>query len=87
MTAAHDENTNTNQGTMAILCMKGDIKLVWDKNKPDEVEHARKTFEEWRKKGYAAFKVNGPKGEKGEMLTKFDPNVEFMILAPPMVGG
>ncbi len=79
--------SKTPTGEMAILCMTGDIKLSWDKEKPEEVAHAKKTFDDYKKKGYAAFKVKGPKGEKGEIMQEFDPAAEFMILAPPMVGG
>lgn len=64
----------------------GDLKIVWDPEKPDEVEHARKTFDELRKKGMAAFKVD-KKGDKAKMLTTFDPDVEAMIMAPPLGGG
>lgn len=74
------------QHEMAILDHTGDTKLIWASDVDDEVEHARKTFNEMRKKGYAAYSVN-KKGDKGEVLKEFDPDVEKMILAPPMKGG
>lgn len=72
---------------MAIMSRDGDSKLIWDKDNPDEVENARRTFDELKKKGFIAYKVEGRKGEKGEVLRAFDPDAERLIMAPPMVGG
>lgn len=73
---------------LAIMGKPGDVKIIWDKTKSAEVEVARKNFNELRAAGYAAFSV-GDKGEKKETehITVFDPNVERMILALPLVGG
>lgn len=71
---------------LVVLDKTGDTKIIWDPTKPAEVDHARATFNELRKKGYAAYSVNR-KGDKGEVLREFDPEAEKMILAPPMVGG
>lgn len=71
---------------LAILDHTGDTKIVWDADKPAEVEHARDTFERFKKKGYAAYKVDR-KGDQGEVMKTFDPDAEKMILAPQMVGG
>lgn len=73
-------------GTMAVLNETGDVKTVWDADNEAEVQAARKTFDELRAKGFAAYKVNRS-GEKGEVIRKFDPEAEAIILAPPMVGG
>jgi len=71
---------------LCILDQTGDTKIIWDTDKPDEVENARETFNKLRKKGYAAYSVNR-KGDKGEVLREFDPEAEKLILAPPTVGG
>lgn len=65
----------------------GDVKLIWDRTKPDEVEAAQSTFDKLIKKGYAAFLVKDNDGNKGEKVTKFDPSAERIILIAPMQGG
>lgn len=72
---------------MAIMDDWGDTKLIWDKTKPAEVENARRTYNDLKAKGYAAFRVSGKDGEQGEQMTAFDPSAERMIMVPPMVGG
>lgn len=71
---------------LRILDHTGDTKIIWDRTKEAEKEHARDTFDRFKAKGYAAYKVNN-KGDKGEVLKTFDPDAEKMILAPPTVGG
>lgn len=79
-------DTMTRERELVILDQTGDTKMIWDAEKPDEVAHARDTFEKFKKKGYAAYRVN-KKGDQGEVLREFDPEAEKMILAPQMVGG
>lgn len=72
---------------MEIMDRTGDTKIIWSKDNPDEVENARKTFDELRKKKFIAYSVKGKNGEKGEIIREFDPDAERLILAPPMAGG
>jgi hypothetical protein len=65
----------------------GDVKLMWDRTKADEVEAAQSTFDKLIKKGYAAFLVKDNDGNKGEKITKFDPNAERIIMISPIAGG
>ena len=71
---------------MAIMDLTGDTKIVWDVENEAEVDHAEKTFKDFKKKRYLAYSV-GKKGKKDEILHKFDPGIEAMILVPPVVGG
>ena len=71
---------------LAILDHTGDTKIIWDSEKPAEVDHARETFNAMKKKGYIAYKVN-KKGDQGEVMREFDPDAEKMIMAPQTVGG
>jgi hypothetical protein len=64
----------------------GDTKLVWDAGNRDEVENARRTFDDLRAKGYLAFSVKKD-GEKGEQIRKFDSDAQKLIMVPPMKGG
>ena len=73
---------------MEIMGQEGDTKIIWDKSNPDEVENARRTFNELvGQKKFIAYRVEGKKGEKGEIIREFDPDAERLILSPPMVGG
>jgi hypothetical protein len=74
-------------GSMQVLDRTGDTKVIWDKNNPDEVENARRTFDELKAKGFLAYSVKGRDGEKGELLRTFDPDAERLIMSPPLVGG
>ncbi len=74
-------------GEIATMGVEGDVKTIWDRSKPEEVENAKRTFDDLRKKGYCAFRVTGKDGEKGEQMTEFDPTAERMIMVPQMRGG
>ena len=64
----------------------GDTKIIFDSNNADEVENARRTFNELTQKGYSAFSVKRD-GEKGKRLSEFDAEEEKMILTMPLKGG
>lgn len=64
----------------------GDTKLIWDGGNQDEVDAARETFKRLKGKGYAAYAVKKD-GEKGKVVTEFDPEAEKIIMAPAVVGG
>lgn len=72
---------------MAIMSRDGDTKLIWDKDNEHEVENAKRTFDDLKAKGFLAYKVEGRRGEKGELLREFDPEAEKLIMAPPLQGG
>ena len=71
---------------MRTLGTAGDTKLVWDSEQNDEVENARRTFDNLKAKGFAAFAV-GAEGKKAEQVRKFDPNAEKLIMVPQIQGG
>ena len=73
-------------GKISVMGKEGDTKVIWDASKPDEVESARRTFDDLKKKKYIAFKVKKD-GSQGEVISEFDPDAEKIILAPPMSGG
>ena len=52
----------------------GDTKLEWDKDVKDEVNAARKTFDDLKAKGYQAYEMDRTK--KGDKIDKFDPDIE-----------
>ncbi len=87
------EDVPAGRHALAVMGEPGDTKHIWDKRNEAEVEAARTLFNKLTKKkteggaGYLAFHVTGKEGDKGEQMTKFDPEAERMILVPPMQGG
>lgn len=73
-------------GEMCIMDETGDTRLMWSQKNKDEVDHARKRFEELKAKGYMAYTVNA-KGDQGEVLHSFDAAAERIIMVPRVVGG
>ncbi len=61
----------------------GDVQITWDKSKPDDVDKARKIFNDLKAKGYRAF--GGTKMD--QLVSSFDPNVNRIAMLPPIVGG
>lgn len=72
---------------MEVMDPTGDTKIIWDAANEDEVENARRTFDDLKKKGFIAYSVKGKNGKKGEIIREFDPDAERLIMAPPMQGG
>lgn len=66
---------------------EGDVRKIWDRHNQDEVNDARRSFNDLLAKGYSAFHVKGEKGDRGERMDRFDPAAERMVLIPPMKGG
>lgn len=64
----------------------GDTKVTWDKRKEAEVAAAEAAFLALRKKGYTAYSMN-ERGDQGELIRAFDPNLERIMMVPQMQGG
>jgi hypothetical protein len=75
------------QGVLTTLDREGDTKIIWDPENEDEVAAARQLFDSLKEKRFVAYSVTGKKGEKGEVIKEFDPELEMIIMSPPMVGG
>ena len=75
------------KGVIAILGGSGDTKIFWNKKNEDEVENARQTFDKLvKEKKFAAFSVS-KMGRRSKKVIEFDPNIQKLILIPPMAGG
>lgn len=74
------------ESLLCILDESGDSRMQWNPDDPAEVAKAQARFDEYKKKGYLAYKVNN-KGGQGEVLHAFDANAERIILHSNMVGG
>lgn len=80
--------TTTDEGNvLEIMDKTGDTKLRWDRNNRDEVENARRTFNELRGKGFIAYSVPAKKSDQGEVLHTFDETAERIVMTPAMQGG
>jgi hypothetical protein len=64
----------------------GDTRIIWDSSKRDEVDNARRAFDDLTRKKYRAFSVDRS-GEKSELVTTFDAAAEKYLFIPPMAGG
>ena len=64
----------------------GDTKIIWNSDNAEEVSNARRTFDDLKKKGFAAFAVKA-NGDKGERIFAFDEDAEKLIMVPPLQGG
>lgn len=74
-------------GVYSVLGREGDLKVIWDKTKPAEVDAARATFDKLRAQNYLAFVATGEKGIAGEQIRTFDPKHERLLFSPQLVGG
>lgn len=73
-------------GIMKVMDGSGDQHIMWDSQRPAEVDAARASFKALRDKGYNAYAVQN--GERvGIPIREFDPNAEKIIMAPAMRGG
>lgn len=82
MTAVLDDTDHE----MHILDQTGDKREKWDRDKPDEVERARRIFDEQRAAGKTAYRMS-KSGEQKEVITTFDPAAERIAFVAPLVGG
>jgi tRNA U38,U39,U40 pseudouridine synthase TruA len=72
---------------MRLMGAAGDTKIIWNPDNSDEVDAAKKTFDDLvGNKRFCAFKVSAD-GKKGEQIREFDKDAEKLIIAPPMAGG
>ena len=61
------------------------VVLAWDRRNAEEVERARRKFEEYMEKGWVAFEVT-PENRKVQVY-RFNPKLEKIVLAALVEGG
>lgn len=74
-------------GRMQVLDPTGHTELTWDSDNEQEVATARAMFTAMTSQGYQAFQPGAAKGERGNRITSFDPEIEAMVLFPQLRGG
>lgn len=72
-------------GELSILNRKGHEAVVWDEVKPETVEKARMTFNQFLAQGFAMF-VASPTAPSTQ-VREFDSKAERIIAVGPYVGG
>lgn len=80
-------------GMLRIMSRRGDDRVVWDPGKVNvndpeavaAVREAERIFEQERKKGATAFKVEP--GKPIRHIDKFDQTAEQIVMVPRVVGG
>lgn len=79
--------TSEHTGVISVLTSKGDEpKATWNHRNADQVEIARRTFEHYKSKGYAAFKMD-EQNRKGDQIREFEPMAERILFVPAIAGG
>jgi len=73
-------------GTLKVMDGSGDSNLIWSADSPDEVAAARLLYDNLKSKKYNAYGVKA-NGDKGELISDFDPGLQKIIMAPAMRGG
>lgn len=73
-------------GAMQVMDRTGHTTINWDPSNPADVRAARDTFDEMKKKGFTAFRVELQEG-RGARLDSFDPTAAKIMLIPQMAGG
>lgn len=86
-----DMAVGLSEGMTGVLIIpkwdEGDSTVGWNKDKPNEVEAARKQFVDMKAQGYKAYRVDPKSGEKGEVIKEFDPKAEKIVMLPAFAGG
>ncbi len=80
-------------GMLRIMSRRGDDRVVWDTRKVEAhnrealaaIQEAERIFDEERKKGATAFKIES--GKSTQRIEKFDHTAEQIVLVPRVVGG
>lgn len=81
-----DDPRRTTRHEMAVLGAEGDTRIMWDPERPAEVEAAGAAFDRLMREGYTAYAVTDD-GERGRRVDTFDPALQALILVPRIVGG
>ena len=68
-----------------VLDPNGHTRTTWDTSSPEEVETARRIFNDLMKSGYRAFPMDGGAGEGPKRA--FDPKDKETLLVPPIRAG
>lgn len=80
-----DDMPADGRGEMSVMGKEGDTKFTWNAKDPKEVEAAKATWDLYKGKGFAAFRMK--RSSKGDQMHEFDPKAGRILFVPPMQGG
>jgi len=66
--------------------LKGNVSVSWHPDEADEVEAAERTFNRYLEAGWMAFAIEASEGRRVQIFA-FNPELETIVLLPPMGGG
>lgn len=69
-----------------VLDPNGHTRTTWDTSNAEEVETARRVFDDLTGRGYRAFRISKDGGD-GVPKRTFDPKEEETLLVPPIRAG
>jgi hypothetical protein len=69
-----------------VLDPNGHTRTSWDTGNPEEMERARRIFNDLMKRGYRAFRMDGGAGESVPK-SAFDPKDKETLFVPPIRAG
>jgi len=69
-----------------VLDPNGHTRTTWDAESDEEIERARRIFEDFMRQGYRAFRMEAGRGE-GVPTGGFDPKDKETLLVPPIRAG
>lgn len=80
-------------GMLRVMSRRGDDRIVWDSSKVETndpeavaaIREAERIFNEERKRGATAFRVES--GKTVERVDSFDRTAEQIVIVPRVVGG
>lgn len=80
-------------GMLRVMSRRGDDRIVWDSSKVETndpeavaaIREAERIFNEERKRGATAFRVES--GKTVERIDSFDRTAEQIVIVPRVVGG
>jgi hypothetical protein len=72
---------------LSIADPTGDTRIMWDPRIKDETDTAKAAFDAAKKKGMLAYTVDPTSADKGEVITKFDPEAGKIIMSRALQGG
>ena len=73
-------------GVQIIMDRSGDTRHTFDTSDPDSVVRADERFQALISKGFRAVAL-GRDANSGELIRRFDPNLEETLFIPPLKGG
>jgi len=73
-------------GRMSVMDHTGHREVVWDSKDRLSVEAAERVFNELKSEGKLLYRAE-PGSDDGQLLRRFDPTAQEIVVSPRNVGG